>query len=112
MQDIFGRSEFIGQALLALTELTHDGEPMGFDLTLQIARSRHIKVRGGISESDNLNCLDPQMSCEPRASRVCTTPHPTRNPNRRTCTPPYMARRYAFEVGVEGRDERWTLNYP
>ena len=47
MQDIFGRSEFIGQALLALTELTHDGEPMGFDLTLQIARSRHIKARGG-----------------------------------------------------------------
>ena len=27
------------------------------------------------SESES-ECLDPQMSCEPRARRVCTTPHP------------------------------------
>ena len=31
----FGSPEFIGQALVPLQDLTHDGQPMGFDLTIQ-----------------------------------------------------------------------------
>ncbi len=34
-QDMFGRSTAVAQALLAMSEFTHDGQPMGFDLTLQ-----------------------------------------------------------------------------
>jgi len=34
-EDRFGADTFIGQALLPLEDLTHDGQPMGFDLSLQ-----------------------------------------------------------------------------
>ena len=39
-QDMFGRSTAVAQALLAMSEFTHDGQPMGFDLTLQQKASR------------------------------------------------------------------------
>lgn len=34
-EDMFGKGEFIGQAMVPLADLTHDGQPMGFDLTLE-----------------------------------------------------------------------------
>eukprot|EP00322_Chrysochromulina_rotalis_P006188 CAMPEP_0115842690 /NCGR_PEP_ID=MMETSP0287-20121206/7929_1 /TAXON_ID=412157 /ORGANISM="Chrysochromulina rotalis, Strain UIO044" /LENGTH=278 /DNA_ID=CAMNT_0003296365 /DNA_START=10 /DNA_END=847 /DNA_ORIENTATION=- len=37
--DRFGK-EYIGQALIPLEDLTHDGQPMGFDLTLQQPAAR------------------------------------------------------------------------
>jgi len=39
-EDIFRSPTEIGQAQLSLSELTHDGQPMGFDLTLQLLKPR------------------------------------------------------------------------
>ena len=37
---LVGKPEFIGQALVPLSDLAGDGQPMGFDLTLQQAGRR------------------------------------------------------------------------
>jgi len=38
-EDMFGRSTEIGHAKVGLSELTHDGQPMGFDLTLHLTKA-------------------------------------------------------------------------
>jgi len=45
--DRFGPSEFIGQALVPLEDLPHDGQPMGFDLTIQQPTSKRKSLHKG-----------------------------------------------------------------
>ena len=49
----------------------------GIGGTVAISEADSIEVTTTESESESESeCLDPQMSCEPRARRVCTTTHP------------------------------------
>ena len=54
---LFGGAEFIGQALIPLADLTHDGHSMGFDLTLDPGKGglgrdgRRMVKKGGASGS-------------------------------------------------------------
>ena len=57
-EDMFGKGGFIGQAMVPIADLTHDGQPMGFDLTLegmgkQMAKKTHAAVSVGVALTYN-----------------------------------------------------------
>ena len=39
-EGLFGKADFLGQAVVPLADLPEDGEPMGFDLTLEAVGKR------------------------------------------------------------------------
>ena len=56
--DRFAKPAFIGQALVPLQDLTHDGQPMGFDLTLQQKRDGKSDARASVAIELTYNPLD------------------------------------------------------
>ena len=51
-EDMFGKGEFVGQAMVPIADLTHDGMPMGFDLTIEQANSEAGKQALGLGNKD------------------------------------------------------------
>ena len=51
-------SEFMGQTLVPLHDLTHDGQPMGFDLTLQQPADRKVSGTASIAVELTYNPLN------------------------------------------------------
>ena len=49
-EHLFGEAEFIGQAMVPIADLTLDGSPMGFDLTLQL-HTKHQPTGGATRAS-------------------------------------------------------------
>lgn len=50
-EDMFGKGEFVGQAMVPIADLTHDGQPMGFDLTLDLSKAMSKKTEGKLAPS-------------------------------------------------------------